>query len=365
MSAVLILIPAYEPDLRLVQLVRELRAAAPDARLLLIDDGSGRRYDGVFEVAAAAGAVVLRHPVNRGKGAALKRGFAWAIENAPGSPVVCADGDGQHTPRDILRVAAEVQPGTMVLGGRRFTGRVPQRSRWGNAISRRVFRLATGLAVHDTQTGLRGYSADLLAWLTRVEGARFEYESNLLFEARPAGVRVREVPIDTIYLDGNSGSHFRPVRDSARIYAPLLRYGGASSASAILDWAGVLGLVALTGNLLLAVVAARLASAAVNFRLNRGVVFRDAGDPLVAARRYAVLAAAVLGINYTALWALTSAGAALAPAKLVVEVLLSCAAFVVQRRLVFRRPSSVARAERPTAAPSAVTAAPPTPTPAA
>ena len=338
----IILIPAYEPDLRLVQLVRELRAAAPDAGLLLVDDGSGPRFDGVFDVAAAAGAVVLRFPTNRGKGAALKSGFSWAAEHRPGQSVVCADSDGQHTPCDVLRVAAEIAPDTMVLGGRRFTGRVPLRSRLGNAVSRRVFGLATGLRVHDTQTGLRGYPADLLPWLGRVEGSRFEYEANLLFEARAAGVRVSELPIETIYWDGNSGSHFRPLRDSARIYAPLLGYAAASLASAVVDWAGVLTLVALTGNMLFAVVAARVASAIVNFRLNREVVFRDVGDHRAALGRYALLAVGVLALNYAGLHLLVdAAGFPLVPAKLLVETLLFGGAFAVQRRHVFRRPSSV------------------------
>nr|NLI48939.1 glycosyltransferase [Propionibacterium sp.] len=337
----LILVPAYEPDLRLVQLVREIGAAAPEASILVVDDGSGAAFDGLFQVATDAGAHVLRFATNRGKGAALKSGFAWASERCPGETVVCADCDGQHTPVDILRAAAEVAPGTMVLGGRRFTGNVPARSRFGNTVSRWVFRFATGLAIHDTQTGLRAYPADLLGWLGRVEGTRFEYEANLLFEAKAAGVRVHEIPIETIYLDDNASSHFRPIRDALRIYAPLLRFAGASLASAGLDWAGVLLLDALTGNLLLAVVSARIASAAANFRLNRDLVFADRGNVGQALRRYALLATGVIAANYTLLTLLVDvAGAPLVPAKLAVEALLFLVGYAIQRRSVFRNPAS-------------------------
>lgn len=265
----LVLVPAYEPDLRLVELVRQLVDAAPHATVLVVDDGSGDAYAPVFEVTRQVGAVVLRFAVNRGKGAALKAGFGWAMEHRPGEPVVCADCDGQHRVSDILWVAAAVSPATMVLGGRRFTGGVPARSRAGNGVSRLAFRALTGIAVHDTQTGLRAYPADLLPWLCDVPGDRFEYEFNMLLAARRAGVRIHEVEIETVYLDANASSHFRPVLDSLRVFAPVLRFAASSLAAASIDFAAVLALHAATGNLLAAVVAARVTSAAVNFRLNQ------------------------------------------------------------------------------------------------
>ncbi len=239
----LVLVPAFEPDDRLVRLVEDLRQHLPEARVLVVDDGSGPAHEAFFSDAAAAGAQVLTQPENRGKGAALKLGFAWAAEHAPGSPVTTADCDGQHTPVDIARVAERVRPRTMVLGGRRFTGDVPLRSKVGNAISRWVFRAVTGTPVHDTQTGLRGFAADLLPWLQEVEGERFEYEFNLLLQARRAGVRVVEIPIATVYLDENESSHFRPLQDSLRIYVPLARVAGSSLAG----FAALLAFVALAG----------------------------------------------------------------------------------------------------------------------
>lgn len=331
----LVLIPAYEPDLRLLTLVRELRATAPEASVLVVDDGSGPAYRDIFEICREAGAALVSYPDNRGKGVALKRGFAWASEQAAGEDVVCADADGQHAVRDIVRVGVAIAPGTMVLGGRRFTGAVPWRSRVGNAVSRGAFRLVMGVHVHDTQTGLRGYPADLLGWLSSVEGERFEYESNLLFEARAAGVAIEELPIETIYLDENASSHFRPVADSLRIYSRLLGFAASSLVGAGIDWVGVLLLNALTGNLLAAVVGARVLSAWANYSLNRAVVFGAGTASKRALRRYLGLAAVILAANYLGLAVLTGVGLPLVLAKLLVETVLFAASYVAQRRYVF------------------------------
>ena len=102
--------------------------------------GSGPAFAPVFDAARRRGCVVLTHPVNRGKGAALKTGFAFIAEHAPGQEVVCADSDGQHRPDDVLRVAACVRDGAdLVLGVRGFTGEVPLRSRFGNSLTRVLF----------------------------------------------------------------------------------------------------------------------------------------------------------------------------------------------------------------------------------
>lgn len=191
------------------------------------------------------------------------------------------------TPRDILRVAEATAPATVVLGGRRFTGHAPARGRIGNAVSRLVFRALTGARLHDTQTGLRGHPAELLTWLGGVEGGWFEYESNLLLQARTGGVRVDEIEIETVYLDANASSPFRPVRDSLGIYAPLLGLGGSSLMPAAVDWFGVITLMTLTADLLTSVVLARLVSGTLNFTLNRDLVFADRGDARVSLWRYA------------------------------------------------------------------------------
>ncbi|MGD8195402.1 GtrA family protein [Herbiconiux sp. P18] len=339
----LVLIPAFEPDARLVDLVAELRAAAPHAAVLVVDDGSGAEYDLAFDLARAAGAEVIGHAVNRGKGAALKTGFRQALWHHPGEVVVCADSDGQHRVADVLRVAgaaeraARAHPSTMVLGGRRFTGDVPARSRFGNAVSCGLFRLATGLRLGDTQTGLRAYPPGLLPWLVGLPGDRFEYELTVLLESRAAGHRIEELEIDTVYLERNASSHFRPVVDSWRVLRPLLRYAASSAAAFVVDVLLLQLLVAVTGSLVLSAVGARVVSASVNFAVNRRFVFRKRSRrPAVQdALRYAALVAVLLAANVGLLELLTAAGAPLLVAKLVTEATLYLVGFAVQRRVVF------------------------------
>ncbi|WP_315096606.1 bifunctional glycosyltransferase family 2/GtrA family protein [uncultured Cellulomonas sp.] len=337
-----VLVPAYEPDDRLVSLVAALRCA--DLEVLVVDDGSGPRYAPTFDEVRVLGATVLGHGTNRGKGHALKAGFAWLAEHRPGSDVVCADCDGQHLVPDVLRVAQRLAQadGAMVLGARRFTGRVPLRSRWGNAVTGVLVRGATGLSVHDTQTGLRGYPASMLAWLQGVHGERFEYELELLLRASQEGIPVEEVAIETVYLDHNSSSHFRPLVDSARVVAPLLRFSVSSLAAFLVDTGTLLVLVALTGALLPSVVAARVLSSTVNFTVNRRLVFAGARATSLraAAARYGVLAATMLAANLGVLSALTTLGMALLPAKVLTEVALFVAGYQLQRTVVFAAPTA-------------------------
>lgn len=209
-------VPAYDPgEGRLIALVRRLRGDF--THIVVVDDGSTRGCTAFDEVGSEVD-VVLRHSANRGKGAALKTAFAWVREHLPDAVgVVTVDCDGQHAPEDVLRVAEELvraPDGGLVLGVRSFGRGVPFRSRFGNLWTRGLFRFLTGLAVSDTQTGLRGIPASLLPRVLSIPGDRYEYEIRMLADARRHPVPPREVPIRTIYLDGNSASHYRPLRDT-------------------------------------------------------------------------------------------------------------------------------------------------------
>lgn len=329
----IVLIPAYEPGPALVELVRQLRHHT----VLVVDDGSGPRCASVFAEARAAGAEVMTMPSNQGKGRALRAGFAHARTHHAGEAVVCADSDGQHRPGDIEKVAARLADGgvAMVLGVRRFEGEVPARSRIGNRFTGAAFARATGLELTDTQTGLRGYPAWMLPWLEEVEGDRFEYELRLLVRAAQEGLPVAEVEIATVYLDHNASSHFRPVRDSLRVLAPLLTFAASSLLGFAVDTVALLAFTALTGNLVGAAVGARLLSATVNYAVNRRLVFRT-GDRRSLVR-YGGLAAGLLAANVVLLEALRAVTGSLLLAKVATEVVLFLGSFTVQRRLVFTR----------------------------
>ncbi len=336
-----LLVPAHRPGPALLDTLADLRGARPTWHLLVVDDGSGAAYADLFRRARDLGAEVLTLADNRGKGVALKTGLAHVAATRPGGAVVCADADGQHGLDDVVAVGDRLlaDPGArrVVLGTRTFDGQVPLRSRVGNTVTRWLFTAATRTRVTDTQTGLRGLPAGVLAWACAVPGERYEYELQVLLRAARAGIALDPVPIATIYLDDNSSSHFRPVADSLRVYAPLLAFLASALSAFVLDTVALLALQALTGDLLLAVVGARLTSAGVNFTVNRRLVFE--GGRRVRARtaalRYAALATTLLGANFLLLSTLTAAGLALLPAKLLTELALVSSSFAAQRAFVF------------------------------
>ena len=220
-AAVIILIPAYEPDEKLTDLVRRGTEAGLGT-FVVVNDGSGPACAPVFQQVEALGAHVCHHEKNRGKGAAIKTGMTYIRETFPqAAGAVTADADGQHAVEDIQALAAEVRRKgeSLILGVRSFdTDTVPWHSRAGNRITAAIFRLLTGIQCPDTQTGLRGIPAALFPLALATEGERYDYEMNFLIDAARQKVPLTMVPIRTIYLDDNKSSHFRVVRDSVLIY---------------------------------------------------------------------------------------------------------------------------------------------------
>ena len=333
-----VLIPAYQPDARLPRLILELHRADPSTKIVVVDDGSGQKFSDIFEASATAGAHVISYENNRGKGYALREGFTW-IRDVAGDLsecVVTADADGQHTLNDIFRVGRTcTDTGTSVLGVREFVGHVPARSRIGNTATSALFWLATGWKLKDTQTGLRAFPVALLPALLEVQGDRYEYELRVLLHLAKFRHPVTQIPIETIYEAGNPTSHFRPLQDSARIWAPLLKFAASSGVATIIDYVLVLALNALTGALFFPVVVARMVSASVNFAMNRRV-FEATGVPLRrSALRYAALAIAVVAGSHTMLAVLTGIGMPLWIAKIIADTTMYLVSYSAQSRYVF------------------------------
>ena len=356
-----VLIPAYQPDARLPRLILELHRADPSSKIVVVDDGSGQKFSDIFEASATAGAHVISYENNRGKGYALREGFTWIRDVAGDSPecVVTADADGQHTLNDIFRVGRTcTDTGKSVLGVREFVGHVPARSRIGNTATSALFWLATGWKLKDTQTGLRAFPVALLPALLEVQGDRYEYELRVLLHLAKFRHPVTQIPIETIYEAGNPTSHFRPLQDSARIWAPLLKFAASSGVATVIDYVLVLVLNALTGALFFPVIAARLVSASVNFAMNRRV-FEATGVPLRrSALRYAALAVAVVAGSYTMLALLTGIGIPLWIAKIIADTTMYLVSYSAQSRYVFapaqEQSAKVTRYESQTQADSAV-----------
>ncbi|HEY1221675.1 MAG TPA: glycosyltransferase [Bryobacteraceae bacterium] len=336
-----VIIPAYRPGAELPDLVRALAARAVPA-IILVDDGSGARYEDSFAQAAALpGVHLVRHAANQGKGAALKSGIRYALATFPGlAGVVTADADGQHDAADILRIAQILlaEPDALVLGARTFSGQVPWRSRFGNLLTRSVLRAAIGSKLADTQTGLRGVPAALAAQLPAIAANGYEFELEMLIAAHRAGVRIVEQSIRTIYEAGNPQSHFSPIVDSMKIYFVLLRFASVSLVTAALDNLVFFFVYRATGHILGSQALSRALAAAFQYGAVRRPVFHSQRSHRQVLPKYLALLLASGAASYAGIRALVAwLGIGAVPAKLIVETILFFGNFVVLRGFIFRR----------------------------
>ena len=334
-----ILIPAYKPDPRLVHLVEQLSQACP-APIVVVNDGSPAEHDPVFAALAYLPQVtVLTHPVNRGKGAALRTGFA-VIDAMPAeiTSVITADADGQHSVADILKVAAatEQQAGTMIIGSRQFDKDVPPKSMFGNTVTRWVMRLFFGIRLWDTQTGLRGIPRCLLPALIEIPYDHYELEMEMLLVARRHSVPLVEIPIETIYIEKNRASHFKPLLDSTRVYFVLFRYGISSLVTAGADYLVFILAHLITQNVPLSMLLARIVSVLVNYLLLKKWVFLSQDKIRHTFPRF-VLLVAFFGVLTTLLIQVLTGLLPLTPlqAKLIIEISLYLVVFLAVKSLVF------------------------------
>ena len=358
LSNVSVVLPSLDPDDKLLTVIDGLLDHG-FTDIILVNDGSKPENLHYFETAAEHPEVsLLHHPVNLGKGAALKTAFRWFLENRPGSAgVVTVDGDNQHHPEDTAACSRHMlQTGRLTLGVRDFSQPdVPFRSRTGNRITSLVFKIFVGMTISDTQTGLRALPRGDVEAMVGVSGDRFEYETNMLLYMKQNSIPFDEIKIRTVYIEENKSSHFRAIRDSWRIYKLILahffRYTLSSVVSAIADEGLYILLTSLLHSTLsgfsltaTATVGARAVSSLLNFFLNKKLVFKSDSGLWTSLGKYYALAVPMLvaqtllthGVN-----TLLGIGEHLiflrSAAHLLVMVVLYFISFSVQQRWVFTR----------------------------
>ena len=219
-----ILIPAYEPDNKLIHLVEVLSKEELD--IIIVDDGSGPDYKEIF-TSCEKYSKIISYETNEGKGHALKTGFKYIKENYKEPYIITTmDSDGQHRVKDAKKLmkACSKNKDILYLGKRIRSEKTPIRSRIGNGITRFIYKKVAGLDIYDTQTGLRAFSDNLIDKLLEVPGSRFEYEMNVLLEFARAKIKMKEIQIETIYIDNNSGTHFNAIKDSYKIYKDIIKH---------------------------------------------------------------------------------------------------------------------------------------------
>lgn len=223
-SKIIIIVPAYEPDDKLIKLLDEL--VKEKYNVIIIDDGSGSNYKDIFDK-CMEGAHIISYSENRGKGYALKTGYKYIRDNyKENCIIVTMDCDGQHTVNDAKKLIKECNDNreSLIIGKRLRSGETPLRSRVGNSITSFLFKLVSGKTIYDTQSGLRAFGSELLDYMIAIDGNRFEYEMNVLLKCAKDNIKMNEIAITTIYINNNEKSHFKALKDSYRIYKNIFKF---------------------------------------------------------------------------------------------------------------------------------------------
>lgn len=316
-------------------------------KILIIDDGSSPACQKIFDKASQY-ATILRHEVNQGKGHALKTAFQFIKEQNSYGTVVTADADGQHKIWDIFRTAnkASENPNKLILGVRAFTGKVPLRSRFGNSLTKALFKLQTGVGVTDTQTGLRAFTTNLIPFMLKIEGKRYEYEMNMLLEATKE-YEIVEVPIETVYINDNEASHFRPIRDGLMIYKNIFKFALSSLSSFVVDY--IVYAIAIlflptaptSFRIFLANGLARVTSSIFNYSTNKKLVFKNDDSLVKTGMGYFGLAICLFVLDSLLIHLFyTVIGINLLFAKVIVGILLFAVSWTIQKKFIFKERTS-------------------------
>ncbi|MBE6846864.1 MAG: bifunctional glycosyltransferase family 2/GtrA family protein [Oscillospiraceae bacterium] len=350
---VTVIIPSLDPDDRLLTVVENVRKRG-FTDIVLVNDGSATENLHYFEEAADRfGCAVLHHPENLGKGRALKTAFQWYLENRRSSlGCVTIDGDDQHHPDDIEACVNRMREDTdnsMILGVRDFDAEnVPPKSRFGNRCTSFVFRTFCGLKVSDTQTGLRVFPNAIIPLMCEIDGERFEYETNMLLVCKNKKIPLVEQKIRTIYIDDNSSTHFRPIRDSLRVYGVIIRFFCSSILSFLID-NGIFNLmyallkkqIGADPAVTAATVIARVISSLFNYTMNRKAVFKSDAPIRSTVFRYYILCAVQMMVSAGLVMLLSkllgSGSFLVALIKIIVDTLLYFVSFRIQQNWVFRK----------------------------
>ena len=346
---VCLVVPAYNPDEKLFLDFLD-KAVEEFSNIIVINDGSNVNCDSIFSKIESQYPVVkiLKHSVNLGKGRALKTAFNTYLNEYPDCiGIVQADCDGQHCIEDVIACANSLKENQncLILGARNFDEKdVPKKSKYGNKLTRWIFKLFIGITIKDTQTGLRAIGNELLKQFISTFGERYEYETNILIDCKTNNIEIKEVPIKTIYIEKNQTSKFNPIKDSLMIYKLFAKYIFSSLSAFVIDIILFSFFIKLFTNInldyktkiLLATVSARIISSLYNFKINAKMVFKNMTKSSYI--KYAILVliqmfVSAFGVTYLS----RRIGIDLTGIKIFVDMVIFMVNFVVQREFVFKK----------------------------
>ena len=340
MKNIFVIVPTYNPEQDIMEsFIDELHKEFEN--ILVINDGSNKAHDKFFKSLEKAGILVIKHCKNFGKGRGIKNAFNYILNtfsNIDG--VVTCDCDGQHSVKDIKRCANELlkNKDKLILGVRDFDkDYVPEKSKFGNKITRNIFKLFVGIDISDTQTGLRGFSKDLMKKFVDLPGERYEYETNILISCKENSIKIKEIEIETIYLNNNANSHFNPLKDSILIYKLFSKYFFVAFSSFILDivlFATVLGKLTISSKILAATILARIISSIYNYVVNSNIIFKKMSlKTLLKYYLLVIIQMFISGCFVTYLFSLLNMSIIFL--KVIVDLFIWSINLIIQREFIF------------------------------
>ncbi|MDH5509404.1 MAG: glycosyltransferase family 2 protein [Nitrospinota bacterium] len=340
LNSIIAIVPAYNPNEKLLDVVEGL-VARGIINIVVVDDGTnGASSINIIETVHARPEVtVVRHAINRGKGAALKTGFNHVLLGYDRiSGILTIDADGQHLPDDAVTLANSFMENSeaLCIGARDFDRDVPWKSRFGNQMTRWVFLGFVGRLLKDTQSGLRVITPEFARQMLTSQSDGYEFELDMLIQAVHSGVPIREIPITTIYENQNRGTHFNPLWDSLKIYYVFLRFVLASLVTSLADMALFSYSYYLYGSVLGSIIAGRVIIGALNFIIVKMAVFKSDESIFPELIKYTILTMVVMILSYMSIIALNKyMGVNIYLSKILAEGVLFFMSFTVQRVLIF------------------------------
>lgn len=304
----------------------------------MVNDGSSKEYDNIFKRAEDY-ALVLGYKNNKGKGYALKHGYSYIKNNYKDYIVITMDSDGQHTVEDAIKLCdyVSLHPDELVIGKRLRDKKIPIKSKIGNSITRFVYKLSTGVSLYDTQTGLRAFTNKNIDFHLKTPGEKYEYEMNVLLYAPKENIKIKEIEIQTIYIDNNSGSHFNPLKDSFRIYLEIIKFSLSSFICFLIDYLFYTLFVLIFNNVIISNIFARVISSATNYTINKKYVFKNNKKGIKSILEYYLLAIIILVVNTFFLNFIVNIGINKYIAKILIESIMFIFSWFVQKYKIFKK----------------------------
>ena len=221
----LLIIPSFKPTTDLISLIDQIHSKI-SIPIVIVNDGSPQEYDAIFDKVKKIDVTIIRNNKNLGKGGAIRAGAKYGLEHFPNiTHFAFCDDDGQHSPDDVVKVINEAieTKNEFVIGSRVFDEKTPAKSLIGNRITSILLKTLRKIDIPDSQSGLRCFSRRLTNELLSIPGDYFGFELQTILHLYNKKIKVKSIPIRTIYFQNNRHTRFRPLRDSLMIILIILK----------------------------------------------------------------------------------------------------------------------------------------------